>query len=93
MKITVVFGSLAENQPSPVRVRYIKETGSPDQKLVTDEPLGPDVALGFITNFLLSLKEDEALVLTLNMMGTKYLSVNSYRPFLVSRSMFTGQAA
>jgi hypothetical protein len=83
-KITVVFGSLAENQPSPVRVRYIKETGSPDQKLVTDEPLGPDRALGFITNFLLNLKEDEALVLTLSMMGTRYLSVNSYRPFLVS---------
>lgn len=83
-KITVVFGSLAENEPSPVRVRYIKETGSPDQKLVTDEPLGPDVALGFITNFLLNLKEDEALVLTLNMMGAKYVSVNSYRPFLVS---------
>jgi hypothetical protein len=83
-KITVVFGSLAENQPSPVRVRYVKETGSPDQKLVTDEPLGPDRALGFITNFLLNLKEDEALVLTLNMMGSKYLSVNSYRPFLVS---------
>lgn len=83
-KITVVVGSLAENQPSPLRVRYIKETGSPDQKLVTDEPLGPDRALGFLMNFLFNLKEDEALVLTLNMMGSRYLSVNSYRPFLVS---------
>lgn len=82
--ITRVFGSLAENQPSPVRVRYLEETGSPDQKLVTDEPLGPDKALGFITNFLLKVGADEAFVLTVNMMGTKYLSVNSYRPFLVS---------
>ncbi len=48
------------------------------------EPLGPDKALGFVSNFILNLKEDEALILTLNMMGTKYFSVNSYRPFLVS---------
>lgn len=84
LKITLVMGHLAENQPGAPRVRYVKETGSPDQKLVTDEALGPDQALGFVSNFLLNLKEDEALVLTLNMMGTRYLSVNSYRPFLVS---------
>lgn len=84
LKITLVMGHLAENQPGAPRVRYVKETGSADQKLVTDEPLGPDKALGFVSNFLLNLKEDEALVLTLGMMGTRYLSVNSYRPFLVS---------
>ena len=84
LKITLVMGQLAENQPGALRVRYIKETGSPDQKLVTDEPLGPDKALGFVSNFILNLKDDEALILTLNMMGTKYISVNSYRPFLVS---------
>jgi hypothetical protein len=33
---------------------------------------------------LFNLKEDEALVITLNMMGARYLSVNSYRPFYVS---------
>jgi hypothetical protein len=84
LKITLVMGNLAENQPGALRVRYVKETGSPDQKLVMSEPLGPDKALGFVSNFILNLKEDEALILTLNMMGTKYLSINSYRPFLVS---------
>jgi hypothetical protein len=84
LKITTVMGNLVENSPGALRVRYIKETGSPEQKLVVSEPLGPDVALGFVSNFLLNLKEDEALVMTLNMMGTKYLSINTYRPFLVS---------
>jgi hypothetical protein len=84
LKITLVMGNLAENQPGALRVRYVKETGSPDQKLIMSEPLGPDKALGFVSNFILNLKEDEALILTLNMMETKYLSVNSYRPFLVS---------
>ena len=93
VNITTVFGSLAENQPGEVRVRYAAETGSPDQKLVTDEPLEPEEALGFITSFLFNLREDEALVLTLNMMGTEYLSVNSYRPFLVSPEHVYGSSS
>jgi hypothetical protein len=84
LKISTVFGHLAENVISPLHVRYVEETGSADQKLVTDELLGPDKALGFVSNGLFNLKEDEAFVMTLNMMGAKYLSVNSYRPFLVS---------
>ncbi|MGL2986620.1 DUF1214 domain-containing protein [Flavobacterium sp. RSSA_27] len=84
LKITTVFGHLAENVISPLHVRYVEETGSANQKLVTDELLGPDKALGFVSNGLFNLKEDEVFIMTLNMMGAKYLSVNSYRPFLVS---------
>jgi hypothetical protein len=84
IRIDVVFGSLADNQPAPIRVRWIEETGSAQQKLEADEPIGPDRALGFISSFLFNLKEDEALVITFNMLGARYLSVNSYRPFLVS---------
>ncbi len=80
----IVFGKLTENQLGPVRVRWIEGSGSPGQKLVTDEPLGPDKALGFLSSAQFNLKEDEALVMTLNMMGAKYLSVNTYRPFAVS---------
>lgn len=84
VNISVGFGQLAENQPGELRVRWIEETGSKDQKLSTDEPLGPDRALGFLTSFLFNLREDEALVLTLNMLGAQYLSINSYRPFILS---------
>lgn len=84
INISVGFGRLAENQPGELRVRWIEETGSKDQKLSTDEPLGPDRALGFLTSFLFNLPEDEALVLTLNMLGAQYLSINSYRPFILS---------
>jgi hypothetical protein len=65
-------------------VRWIEETGSAEQKIVTDEPLGPDRALGFLSSFLFNVKEDEALIMTLNMMGAKYLSVNTYRPFVIT---------
>lgn len=84
VNISVGFGHLAENQPGELRVRWIEETGSKDQKLSTDEPLGPDRALGFLTSFLFNLREDEALVLTLNMLDAEYLSINSYRPFILS---------
>lgn len=84
VNISVGFGHLAENKPGELRVRWIEETGSKDQKLSTDEPLGPDRALGFLTSFLFNLREDEALVLTLNMLDAQYLSINSYRPFLVT---------
>ena len=79
--ISAVFGQLSENELSPLHVRWIEES---NQKVVTDEPVGPDVALGFLTNGLFNLKEDETFVMTLNMLGAEYLSVNSYRPFLVS---------
>ncbi len=84
VNISVAFGHLAENQPGELRVRWIEETGSKDQKLSTDEPLGPERALGFLTSFLFNLREDEALVLTLNMLGAQYLSINSYLPFILS---------
>lgn len=84
INISVGFGHLSENKPGELRVRWIEETGSKDQKLSTDEPLGPDRALGFLTSFLFNLREDEALVLTLNMLGAQYLSINSYRPFILS---------
>lgn len=79
-----VFGQLIDNQVSPLRVRWIEETGSPDQQPVTATPVGPDKALGFVGTGLFNLKEDEALVLTLNMLDAKYLSVNAYRPFELS---------
>jgi hypothetical protein len=84
LKLELAFGRLLENELSPLRVRWIEETGSADQKLVTDEPIGPDRALGFLSSGLFNLRDDEALVMTLNMMGSGYLSVNSYRPFYVS---------
>lgn len=84
VNISTVFGKLADNELTPVRVRWIEGSGSPNQKLITDEPLGPDKALGFLSSGQFNLKEDEALVMTLNMMGTKYLSVTTYRPFGVS---------
>jgi hypothetical protein len=84
IKLEVVFGKLLENELSPLRVRWIEETGSAEQKLVTDEPLGPDRALGFGSFGLFNLQDDDALIITLNTMGARYLSVNSYRPFYVS---------
>lgn len=84
IQVDRVFGKRSENQLSPLRVRWIENTGSPDQKLVTDEPLGPDKALGFVSPSTFNIKEDEALILTLDMMGTRYLSVNIYRPFALS---------
>ena len=84
INISTVFGKLADNQLTSVRVRWIEGSGSPNQKLITDEPLGPDKALGFLSSGQFNLKVDEALVITLNMMGTKYLSVTTYRPFGVS---------
>ncbi|GIU65945.1 hypothetical protein [Candidatus Phycosocius spiralis] len=79
--ISVGFGKMAENQLGAPRVRWLEEG---NQKLTTDEPVGPDQALGFLSPFVFNIKEDEALIVTLNMMGAEYLSVSSYRPFLVS---------
>ena len=84
LNIDRVFGKLFDNQISPLRVRWITDTGSPDQKLVTDELLGPDKALGFVASGLVNIKEDEALVMTLSPMGAQYLSVNFYRPYHIS---------
>ena len=82
--VTKVFGELAENQLGPVRVRWAEEAGTTEKKMITDEVLRPDQAVGFISSGLFNLKEDEALVMTLKTMGTKYVSVNTYRPFIVS---------
>ena len=82
LKITLTFGELFENQLAPIRMRWAE--GAKDQKMEPDEPIGPDKAVGFISSALFNLKEDEALVMTLNMLGTEYLSVNTYRPWLVS---------
>lgn len=84
IQVDRVFGKRSENQLSPLRVRWIENTGSPDQKLVTDEPLGPDKALGFVSPSTFNIKEDEALVMTLDTMGARNLSVNIYRPFALS---------
>lgn len=84
--ITTTFGQLAENKIAPLRIRWkensIKDGSKP--KMSTDELLGPDKAVGFVASGLFNLKEDEALVMTLNMLQTEYISLNTYRPFLVS---------
>jgi hypothetical protein len=82
--ITTTFGQLSENKISPIRIRWKPVPGSEKFKMSTDEVFGPDKAVGFIGSGLFNLKEDEALVMTLNMLGTEYLSLNTYRPFLVS---------
>lgn len=84
INLEVVFGRIFDNKLSPPRIRWIANDGTGNQKLVSDEPLGPDKVLGFMSGGLFNIKADEALVMTLNMMGTKYLSVNSYRPFYLS---------
>lgn len=89
INLEVVFGKIFDNRLSPPRIRWIANDGTGNQKLVTDEPLGPDKVLGFMSGGLFNIKEDEALVMTLNMMGTKYLSVNSYRPFYLSSEHVT----
>lgn len=83
LRVSVVFGKLYENQLAPIRVRWAGAT-SAEQKMEPTEPLTPEKALGFISSALFNLKDDEALVMTLNMLGTEYLSVNTYRPWLVS---------
>jgi hypothetical protein len=84
VNISVGFGSMAENQLGELHVRWVEETGSKEQKLTSDEPLGPERALGFLSSFKFNLKEDEALVLTLSTTGTGYMGLNTYRPFLVT---------
>lgn len=84
LNMSVGFGQLAENQPGQLRVRWIEETGSNTQKLAMDEAVGPDKALGFLTSFNFNLKEDEALIVTLNMLDCKYVGINTYRPFVIS---------
>lgn len=52
--------------------------------MVTDEVLTPSQAVGFISSGLFNLNEDEALILNLKLMGTRYVRVITYRPFIVS---------
>jgi hypothetical protein len=82
--ITTTFGQLSENQIAPIRIRWKETTGKEKPKMSTDEVIGPDRAVGFIGSGLFNLKEDEALVMTLNMLDTEYISLNTYRPFLLS---------
>ena len=82
--ITTTFGQLAENKIAPIRIRWTEKVGTSKPKMSTDEIISPDKAVGFIGSGLFNLKEDEALVMTLNMLGTEYISLNTYRPFLVS---------
>jgi hypothetical protein len=82
--VTQVFGALEENQLGPIRVRWSGSAGEAAKNPSTTEPVGPDKALGFISSGLFNLKEDEALVMRLKMLGTQYLSINTYRPFIIS---------
>lgn len=91
--VTKIFGDLTENALAPVRVRWAEGAGGADKKMITDEVLRPDQAVGFISSGLFNLKEDEALVMTLKMMGTKYLSINTYRPYLVSPEHVYGSSS
>jgi hypothetical protein len=91
--VTKVFGELAENQLGPVRVRWAEGAGPTEKKMVTDEVLTPAQAVGFISSGLFNLKEDEALILTLKRMGTEYVSVNTYRPFIVSPEHVYGSSS
>lgn len=91
--ITKVFGEMNENQLGPVRVRWAEDAGTAEKKMVTDEVLRPDQAVGFLSNGLFNLKEDEALVMTLKMMGTRYLSINTYRPFVISPENVYGSSS
>ena len=91
--VTKVFGDLSENNLGPVRVRWAEEAGTTEKKMITEEVLRPDQAVGFISSGLFNLKEDEALVMTLKTMGTKYVSINTYRPFIVSPENVYGSSS
>jgi hypothetical protein len=91
--ITTTFGQLSENKIAPIRIRWKENTGSAKPKMSTDEIISPEKAVGFIGSGLFNLKEDEALVMTLNMLGTEYISINTYRPFLVSPEHVYGSSA
>lgn len=91
LQIEVVVGNIKVNELNPLMVRYLQDAEG--QKMVTDELLGPDKALGFLSSGLFNLQEDEALIMTLNMLGTRYLSVNTYRPFLVSPEHVYGSSS
>jgi hypothetical protein len=91
--ITTTFGQLTENQIGPIRIRWKETAGKEKPKMSTDELIGPDRAVGFIGSGLFNLKEDEALVMTLNMLDTAYISLNTYRPFLVSPEHVYGSSA
>lgn len=91
--ITTTFGQLSENQIAPIRIRWKETTGGEKPKMSTDEVVGPDRAVGFIGSGLFNLKEDEALVMTLNMLDTAYISLNTYRPFLVSPEHVYGSSS
>jgi hypothetical protein len=82
--ITTTFGQLSENKIAPIRIRWKETASATPPKMSTDEIINSEKAVGFIGSGLFNLKEDDALVMTLNMLGTEYISINTYRPFLVS---------
>lgn len=84
LQIAVVVGDIKENELNRLMVRWPGGPGDEHRPMVTDELLGPEDALGFLSSGMFNLQEDEAFVMTLNTLGTEYLSVNTYRPFLVS---------
>lgn len=84
LQIATVVGDIEENELNRLMVRWPGDSAAGDRPMVTAEPLGPEEALGFLSSGMFNLAEDEAFVMTLNMLGAEYLSVNTYRPFLVS---------
>lgn len=93
INISVGFGNFEENALGRPQVRWLEETGAAQQTLKTDDPVGPDRALGFLSSFLFNLKEDEAFVFTVNTLGARYVGVNSYRPFFVSPEHVHGSSS
>lgn len=91
--VTKIFGSLKENELGAVRVRWAEGAGATEKKMVTDEVLTPEQAVGFISSGLFNLKENEALILTLKPMGMRYVGINTYRPFLVSPEHVYGSSS
>jgi len=91
--VTKLFGALVENQLGPIRVRWSGSAGEAAKNPSTTEAVGPDKAVGFISSGLFNLKEDEALVMTLKTLGTQYVSINTYRPYLVSPEHVYGSSS
>lgn len=91
--VTNLFGALAENELGPIRVRWSGDAGPAAMSASATEPVGPDKAVGFISSGLFNLKEDEALIMTLKTMGTEYVGINTYRPYLVSPEHVYGSSS
>lgn len=91
--VTNLFGALAENELGPIRVRWAGDAGPDAKNATATAPVGPDKAVGFISSGLFNLMDDEALIMTLKTMGTQYVSINTYRPYLVSPEHVYGSSS